>query len=147
MVVKSNTIYILLKGIKSKLCENIFPMPKMLLVKTPQTTDGVTLRYDEDSRVVYKTTLSQIKARKHFESVNNALPKQLKHILSEVDVERMENGKYRIIQPKKAAVQATGQTSEAKPAGKKPGRKPAVQNHEAGGQGEELDEIDPQNED
>jgi len=62
-------------------------MAKQLLVKTPQTTDGNTLLYDEDNKAVFKENIMGIGAKKHLESQNNKLPKHLKHIITEISDE------------------------------------------------------------
>lgn len=57
---------------------------RYLRVKTPQTTDGQTLKI-ENERVVYKITELPMSAKKHLEIENTTLPNHLKHILEEVD--------------------------------------------------------------
>lgn len=62
-------------------------MAKKLRVLTPQTTDGQTLAYDENDKVIYNETIVEITAKRDFESINSKLPKQLQHKLVEFDDE------------------------------------------------------------
>lgn len=51
-----------------------------LRVLTPQTIDGVNLKYAEGGeRVLFKETHLPLTARKHLEAENANLPQQLKH--------------------------------------------------------------------
>lgn len=59
-----------------------------LRVLTPQTTDGKTLLYDENEKVVYKETIVELSAKKDFESLNNKLPKHLQHKLEVIDASK-----------------------------------------------------------
>jgi len=67
-------------------------MAKKLLVKTPQTTDGVNLRYDENKQVVYKTSIVELGAKKNFESLNAKLPAHLRHEFETVDIDVISIG-------------------------------------------------------
>lgn len=61
-------------------------MAKKLLIRTLETTDGTT-PVVEDEQMVYKETIAELSARKHFESLNNSLPELLRHKLEEVEVD------------------------------------------------------------
>lgn len=50
-----------------------------IVVRTPITTDGTTLAYDENKQPIYKETTLPASARKHFESLNANLPEHLRH--------------------------------------------------------------------
>lgn len=57
-----------------------------LRVRTPQTIDGVNLKYSDDgSRVLYKETHLPMTAKKHLEAENANLPQQLRHKLEVVE--------------------------------------------------------------
>jgi hypothetical protein len=56
-----------------------------LRVRTPQTTDGVNLRYTADERIDYKESHLPLTAKKHLEAENENLPNQLKHKIEVVD--------------------------------------------------------------
>lgn len=60
---------------------------KKLQVRTPQTTDGKTLAYDKDEKVIYKTSIVEIAAKKDFENLNAKLPSHLKHKLEEIEID------------------------------------------------------------
>ena len=62
-------------------------------VRTPQTTDGVNIAYDENDRPVYKETVLPASARKHFESLNANLPTQLRHKIEDVKTETTKAAK------------------------------------------------------
>lgn len=62
-------------------------MAKKLLIKTPQTTDGTTLRYDDNSQVVYKNSILELGARKNILNLNAKLPKHLQHVIEEVEID------------------------------------------------------------
>ena len=59
--------------------------PKYLRVLTPQTVDGINLKYDDSSQVVYKETHLPLSARKYLDQENADRPKQLLHIITVVD--------------------------------------------------------------
>ncbi len=61
-------------------------MAKKLLVRTPQTKDGVNLLYNDEKQVVYKESIVELSAKKGLESLNATLPKHLRHELSEIEV-------------------------------------------------------------
>lgn len=56
-------------------------------IRTPQTTDGVNIAYDEDGKALYRETTLPASARKHFESLNANLPAHLRHKIEEVKTE------------------------------------------------------------
>lgn len=61
---------------------------KYLRVLTPQTVDGVNLKYDEKTeRVVRKETFLPLTAKKHLDAENENLPLQLRHTIEIVDGE------------------------------------------------------------
>jgi BMFP domain-containing protein YqiC len=62
-------------------------MAKKLLVRTPVTTDGVSLVYDENKQPVYRSSIVELAARKGLESINATLPKVLRHEFEVVEVE------------------------------------------------------------
>jgi hypothetical protein len=55
-----------------------------LRILTPQTTDGINLKYDQDNEVVLKETHLPMTARKSIEKRNAIRPKHLQHIIEEV---------------------------------------------------------------
>lgn len=54
-------------------------MADKIRVRTPQTTDGINLAYDEKKQVIYKETTLPATAKKHLESQNASLPEHLRH--------------------------------------------------------------------
>jgi hypothetical protein len=59
---------------------------KYLRVLTPQTVDGINLKYDERTeRVIRKETFLPLTAKKHLEAENETLPIQLRHTIEVVD--------------------------------------------------------------
>lgn len=53
---------------------------KMILVTTPQTTNGSIPAIDQDTgKLITKTTILAATARKHLEAINKTLPDVLKH--------------------------------------------------------------------
>jgi 5'-deoxynucleotidase YfbR-like HD superfamily hydrolase len=62
-------------------------MSKKILVRTPQTTDGNNLRYDENKQVVYAESIVEAAAQKEFESLNTILPEHLRHEFKEIEDE------------------------------------------------------------
>ena len=67
-------------------------MAKKLLIRTPQTTDGINLRYGADKQVVYKETIVELGAKGNFESLNAKLPTHLRHEFKVVDVAESDPG-------------------------------------------------------
>ena len=65
-------------------------MSKQLLVRTPITTDGITLKYDEAKQPQFKETILPLTARKDFEILNASLPEHLRHQLVEEDKEKVK---------------------------------------------------------
>jgi len=82
-------------------------MAKKLLIKTPQTTDGTTLAYDESKQPLYKETIAELGARKELESINNSMPEVLRHEIEEVEVDDAGN----IVKAKAAKAKAAGETN------------------------------------
>jgi hypothetical protein len=64
-------------------------MPRKLLVRTPKTSDGVNLVYDDKNQVVYTESILELSARKGLESLNARLKPNLRHIITETDVEEV----------------------------------------------------------
>jgi hypothetical protein len=62
-------------------------MSKKILVRTPQTTDGNNLRYDENKQVVYAESIVEAAAQKEFEGLNAILPEHLRHEFVEIEDE------------------------------------------------------------
>lgn len=62
-------------------------MARKLLVKTPKTTNGSTLVYDENKNVVYKESYMELAAKGSLIELNQKLPKHLQHIITEVEVQ------------------------------------------------------------
>lgn len=62
-------------------------MAKKLLIRTPQTTNGIDLAYDDKKQPIYKETIVELTAKKHFESINNSLPDTLRHEIETVEVD------------------------------------------------------------
>lgn len=56
--------------------------PQYLEVKTPKTTDGITLAYDANRQPIFKTTNLPLGARKRLEQKNTRLPTHLRHIIT-----------------------------------------------------------------
>lgn len=75
-------------------------MAKKLLVKTPQTTDGITPMFDEEKRLIYKETFLPTTARVQLEGINATLPEILRHEFSEVETEINEAGREYVVKPK-----------------------------------------------
>jgi hypothetical protein len=61
-------------------------MPKRLLVRTPQTKDGVNLKYDKDKKPLYRESIVELRAKKNLESLNAKLPTHLRHEFAEIEV-------------------------------------------------------------
>jgi len=59
--------------------------PKYLRVRTPRTSDGVTLVYDDDMKVVYDETELPLTALRHLERRNTKLAKMHKLIITIID--------------------------------------------------------------
>lgn len=76
-------------------------MAKKLLIKTPQTSDGTNLLYDENKQVIVKESYAEPKSKTHFESLNAKTPKHLQSEISEVYVEFDKLGN--VIKPKAAS--------------------------------------------
>jgi len=68
-------------------------MAKKLLVRQPLTTDGNTLRYDENQHPVYSESYVEVGAQRQFESLNSSLPSHLRYQFKVVDVEFDEIGR------------------------------------------------------
>lgn len=64
---------------------------KKLLVRTPQTKDGINLKYDSDNQPVYKQSIVELGARKQLDSINSTLPEHLRHQIMEVEVDDKGN--------------------------------------------------------
>lgn len=66
-----------------------------LRVTTPQTSDGTTLRYTEDQRLITKETHLPLTAKKFIEAENADLPQHLRHKIDVVsnEVEPKPKGK------------------------------------------------------
>jgi len=79
-------------------------MADKITIRTPQTTDGTNLAYDENEKVIYKETEVPASARKHFESLNASLPEHLRHKIIEKKTEKAE---------KEPAAPATGSKKTA----------------------------------
>lgn len=77
-------------------------MAKKLLIRTPQTTNGIDLAYDEDRQPIFKETLVPIEGKKMFESLNNSMPEQLRAEFKTVEVDEND----RIVTAKAAAHEA-----------------------------------------
>ncbi|MBK7885126.1 MAG: hypothetical protein IPJ81_16075 [Chitinophagaceae bacterium] len=60
---------------------------KKLQVRTPQTTNGRNLLYDDNKNVIYSTSIVELASKKDFESLNAKLPKDLKHELTVIEVD------------------------------------------------------------
>ena len=67
-------------------------MSKKLLVRTPQTKDGVTLQYDADKKPVYKESIVELAAKKILESENAKKPEHLRHEFAEIDIPESAKG-------------------------------------------------------
>ena len=65
-------------------------MAKKLKVKTPQTTDGKNLAYDENKQVIYTESIVELNAKKEFESLNARLPIHLRNEFEEIDEEEAD---------------------------------------------------------
>src|SRR4029077_4906802 len=59
--------------------------PKYLRVRTPRTSDGTTLVYDDNGQVLYDETELPLTALKHLERRNLKLPKMLKLLITVID--------------------------------------------------------------
>ena len=57
-----------------------------LRVLTPRTTDGKSLKYDENLQVMYKESHFELSARASLEKENLVRPVQLRHIIEDVGV-------------------------------------------------------------
>jgi hypothetical protein len=66
------------------------PSGKMLKVVTPQTTDGINLRYDDDKQVVTKTTYLPITAHGELTRNENILPEHLRSKITQISKEDYE---------------------------------------------------------
>lgn len=56
---------------------------KLILVKTPVTTNGTVPLIGDDGRVVVRETILASTARPHLERLNNTLPPSLKHVIED----------------------------------------------------------------
>lgn len=63
-------------------------MAKKLLVKTPQTTDGLSPDFDDKKQVIMKETIVELGAKKLFEQFNSDIKnKSLRHEFEEIEVD------------------------------------------------------------
>lgn len=92
-------------------------------VTTPQTSDGTTLRYTDDQRLITKETHLPLTAKKFIDAENDTLPQHLRH---KVEVVTNESPKSKA--PGKPAVKE--EPKEEKPKGK-PGPKSKAEKAEA----------------
>lgn len=65
-------------------------LERQILVKTPVTTNGTNPLIGEDGRMVYRETILAATARPHLEKLNNTLPKQLQHVISDYKPENTD---------------------------------------------------------
>ncbi len=61
-------------------------MAKKLVVITPQTTDGINLKYDANKQVVVKESIVELAAKKNFESLNAKRPEHLRHTFKVIEI-------------------------------------------------------------
>lgn len=70
-------------------------MAKALLIKSPETTNGIVPRYDEQGLPMYRTSIVPVGSRRKHEKRNvrlsNAGYKQLVSIIEEIDVDEQGN--------------------------------------------------------
>ena len=59
--------------------------PKLLRIRTPKTSDGKTLEYDENGQIIYTEQIVPLSARKFYEKENERTPTPYRHKLIEID--------------------------------------------------------------
>jgi hypothetical protein len=91
-------------------------MSKKLLVRTPQTKDGVNLLYNDEKQVVYKESIVELAAEKGLKSLNATLPTHLRHEFKviEVDEATAQSSSNEELKKKLAALEEENETEKLK---------------------------------
>lgn len=61
-------------------------MAKKLLIRTPVTSDGKNLVYDENKKVIYKESYAELSAEQLLKEQNALLPEHLRSEISKVEL-------------------------------------------------------------